>query len=117
MIIQRKTIDIPDLSLQVLEACPAGENVVFRKGYAEFVDQFFSDLELFAEAFSDHWTGRFETDLDLDLEISLESVEFQFSLLPLDQKKNYWAGVQLAVTNSCNILNLAYETVDLKKAA
>lgn len=102
--------------MMALESCPLDEGIHFKKGYVSFIDSFFGDLDNFANALGDHF-GNYDCDLAMDLEIALDTIEFRLSLLPSDQKKDYWAGVQAGVTKSCQILHLAYETGDLKKSA
>ena len=109
MIIQRNLIDIPELTIAVLEACPSNQRDEFVKGYISFVDRFFGDLKYGCRSFTDK-DGQFDVDLNDAIEFSLQSIEQQMALLPMEQRQVYWNGVNKGIERSLQILIMVFET-------
>ena len=108
MRISKKEFDFNYLKSQVTLAEADLYSINFRNGFNEFVRCFFLDLHSCSAPFG-HPDGSHDIDLQVVLELSLETMEFTSSQLPVEKRKDYWKGVMKAVILSESTVRFAFE--------
>lgn len=108
MIIKRHEFDIRALAQEVMRKCPKHECSDFKHGYTSFVVCFFQDLDFCTDAFRDS-CGEFEAELEVLLQITLNSQSGISTKFPLKKRAVYGQGVKLAAENSASLMIFAFE--------
>lgn len=108
MRISKKEFDFNYLKSQVTLKEADLYSIHFRNGFNEFVRSFFLDLQSCSAPFA-HKDGSHDIDLQVVLELSLETMDFFSSQLPVETRKDYWSGVMKAVTLSESTVRFAFE--------
>ncbi len=116
MIIKRHEFDIKALAQEVMRKCPEQESSEFKHGYMSFVMCFFQDLDFCTDAFRDS-CGEFEAELEVLLQITLNSQATISNKFPLKQRSLYSRGVKSAAESSSALMKFAFEVQATNLAA
>lgn len=116
MIIKRHEFDIKALAQEVMRKCPEQESSDFKHGYTSFVLCFFQDLDFCTDAFRDS-CGEFEAELEVLLQITLNSQTAISKKFSLKQRSVYTKGVKYAAENSAALMTFAFEVQATNLAA
>lgn len=108
MIIKRHEFDIRALAQEVMRKCPEHESSDFKHGYTSFVVCFFQDLDFCTDAFRDS-CGEFDAELEVLLQITLNSQSVISANFPLKKRAGYGQGVKFACENSASLMRFAFE--------
>ncbi len=108
MLIDNKTFDLQAISLQVLAACPAQESTGFKTGYISFVECFFIELDLCAQAISPD-EGKIEIDLSLSLQLTIKKLETIATQIPQEHRHIQHTGMLAGALATERMLILAFD--------
>lgn len=116
MKLKKKLVDLHFMALQVLELSPEKKSIYFKKGFSDFLEIFFQDLNNCSAAFPESADTN-EADLTIIMELTYGTLKHKSRALSETSLKEYWEGSSLAAEKSLLILELAFETITVNSEA